>query len=72
MNSSLKLGMGHPLGPLALADLIGLDTTLAIADVLYEAMQTRVQSAAAVASHGGSGLAWTQKRGGEFFEYRRS
>ena len=37
MDSSVKLGMGHPLGPLALADLIGLDTTLAIADVLYEA-----------------------------------
>ena len=37
MDSSVKLGMGHPLGPLALADLIGLDTTLAIADVLYQA-----------------------------------
>jgi 3-hydroxybutyryl-CoA dehydrogenase len=37
MDSGVKLGMGHPLGPLALADLIGLDTTLAIADVLYEA-----------------------------------
>lgn len=37
MDNGVKLGMGHPLGPLALADLIGLDTTLAIADVLYEA-----------------------------------
>ena len=34
MDSSVKLGMGHPLGPLALADLIGLDTTLAIADAV--------------------------------------
>jgi 3-hydroxybutyryl-CoA dehydrogenase len=37
MDGGVKGGMGHPLGPLALADLIGLDTTLAIADVLYEA-----------------------------------
>jgi 3-hydroxybutyryl-CoA dehydrogenase len=32
----MKLGMNHPLGPLALADLIGLDTCLSIMEVLYE------------------------------------
>jgi 3-hydroxybutyryl-CoA dehydrogenase len=31
----MKLGMNHPMGPLALADLIGLDTCLAIMDVLH-------------------------------------
>jgi 3-hydroxybutyryl-CoA dehydrogenase len=30
-----RLGFGHPLGPLALADLIGLDTCVAIMDVLH-------------------------------------
>jgi 3-hydroxybutyryl-CoA dehydrogenase len=31
-----KLGFAHPIGPLALADLIGLDTCVAIMDVLHE------------------------------------
>jgi 3-hydroxybutyryl-CoA dehydrogenase len=35
VDAVLKLGMNHPLGPLALADLIGLDVCLAILEVLH-------------------------------------
>jgi 3-hydroxybutyryl-CoA dehydrogenase len=38
IDTVMKLGMNHPMGPLALADLIGLDTCLAILDVLHEGL----------------------------------
>lgn len=36
IDTVMKLGMNHPMGPLALADLIGLDTCLAIMDTLSD------------------------------------
>lgn len=36
IDQSMKLGANHPMGPLALGDLVGLDVCLAIMDVLYD------------------------------------
>ena len=36
IDTVMKLGMNHPMGPLALADLIGLDTCLAIMETLHQ------------------------------------
>jgi len=36
IDEAMKLGANHPMGPLALGDLVGLDVCLAIMDVLYE------------------------------------
>lgn len=39
IDTGMKLGANHPMGPLALADLIGLDTCVSIMNVLYEGLK---------------------------------
>ena len=41
IDTVMKLGMNHPMGPLALADFIGLDVCLAILNVLHEGWAIR-------------------------------
>ena len=41
IDSAMRLGAHHPMGPLQLADFIGLDTCLSIMQVLYEGLATR-------------------------------
>jgi 3-hydroxybutyryl-CoA dehydrogenase len=35
IDNAMKLGCGHPMGPLELLDFVGLDTTLFIADIMF-------------------------------------
>jgi len=39
IDAAVKLGLNHPMGPLTLLDFVGLDTTLFIADAMYEELK---------------------------------
>ncbi|MER6975831.1 3-hydroxybutyryl-CoA dehydrogenase [Streptomyces carpinensis] len=45
IDNGMVLGCAHPMGPLRLADLIGLDTTKAVADAMYEEFKEPLYSA---------------------------
>jgi 3-hydroxybutyryl-CoA dehydrogenase len=64
-----KLGFAHPLGPLALADLIGLDTCVAIMEVLQEGLgDDRYASCPLLREHVAAGKLG-RKSGAGFYEY---
>jgi 3-hydroxybutyryl-CoA dehydrogenase len=66
-----KLGFNHPLGPLALADLIGLDTCVAIMDVLHEGLgDARFAPCPLLREHVQAGRLG-RKSGRGFYEYRK-
>ena len=41
IDKAMRMGANHPMGPLELADFIGLDTCLSVMQVLYEGLQKR-------------------------------
>jgi 3-hydroxybutyryl-CoA dehydrogenase len=41
IDNSMKLGCGHPMGPLTLLDFVGLDTTFYIANIMFEEFRER-------------------------------
>jgi 3-hydroxybutyryl-CoA dehydrogenase len=64
-----KLGFAHPMGPLALADLIGLDTCVAIMEVLQEGLgDDRYAPCPALREHVAAGRLG-RKSGSGFFDY---
>lgn len=70
IDTTFRLGMGHPMGPLALADLIGLDTCLAIQKVLAtENGDTKYRPATLLQRMVDAG--WYGKKSGKgFYEYK--
>jgi 3-hydroxybutyryl-CoA dehydrogenase len=64
-----KLGFAHPIGPLALADLIGLDTCVAIMEVLREGLGDRkYEPCPLLRQHVGAGRLG-RKSGRGFYDY---
>ncbi|MEX2457382.1 MAG: 3-hydroxybutyryl-CoA dehydrogenase [Actinomycetota bacterium] len=41
IDTAIKLGLGHPMGPLELLDLIGIDTMLSVGEVLYDEFKSQ-------------------------------
>lgn len=69
IDTGARLGLGHPMGPLALADLIGLDTCLAIAEVLHRDLgDDKYRPASILRNHVAAG--WLgRKTGRGFYNY---
>ena len=70
IDQSLKLGANHPMGPLELADFIGLDTCLAIMNVLHDGLaDTKYRPCPLLTKYVEAGwLGRKTKRG--FYDYR--
>ena len=69
IDTAMKYGANHPMGPLALGDLIGLDVCLAIMDVLYnETGDTKYRSSSILRKYVRSG--WLGRKSGRgFYNY---
>ena len=71
IDTVMKLGMNHPLGPLALADLIGLDVCLAILQVLHRDLGEDKYRPCPLLARMVSAGRLGKKSGRGFYDYRR-
>ena len=71
IDAAMKLGADHPIGPLALGDLIGLDVCLAIMDVLYHETGDSKYRAHTLLRKMVRGKQLGQKTGKGFYDYTK-
>ena len=71
IDAAMKLGANHPIGPLALGDLIGLDVCLAIMDVLYHETGDSKYRAHTLVRKMVRGKQLGQKTGKGFYDYTK-
>jgi len=71
IDTGMVKGCNHPMGPLALLDLIGLDTTLAVAESLYEEFREQLYAPPPLLSRMVEAGLLGRKTGRGFFDYRK-
>jgi 3-hydroxybutyryl-CoA dehydrogenase len=71
IDTGMVEGCGHPMGPLRLTDLIGLDTTLAIAESLYDEFKEPLYAPPPLLSRMVDAGRLGRKTGRGFYEYAR-
>ena len=71
IDAGMVEGCSHPMGPLALADLIGLDTIKAVADSMYEEFKEPLYSAPPLLRRMVEAGLLGRKRGRGFFDYAK-
>jgi 3-hydroxybutyryl-CoA dehydrogenase len=69
IDTGVTLGLGHPMGPLTLADLIGLDTMLHVSNVLYDEFKDPIYSPPTLLKRMVSAGFLGRKSGKGFYEY---
>lgn len=71
IDAGMVEGCNHPMGPLALADLIGLDTTMAVAESLYDEFREQLYAPPPLLARMNEAGLLGRKAGRGFYEYRR-
>jgi len=71
IDTGVTLGLGHPMGPLTLADLIGLDTMLHVSNVLYDEFKDPIYSPPTLLKRMVSAGFLGRKSGKGFYEYSK-
>jgi 3-hydroxybutyryl-CoA dehydrogenase len=70
IDAGVRLGLGHPMGPLALADLIGMDTILYIANAIYEELKDPLYAPPIILKKMVAAGRLGRKTGRGFYEYK--
>jgi 3-hydroxybutyryl-CoA dehydrogenase len=71
IDAAIHLGLGHPMGPLALMDLVGIDTVVAVDDVLFREFGDVRYAAPQILKRMAAAARLGRKTGRGFYEYDR-